>query len=403
VLLFGLLACGGGDAGEKNREVDMRPQSGGDATEVAELPAADEVIDALEGGFDAFVDASQSWGFPVETADGWLFAWAGSDNWEVAGDFDGWEGQPMDCDGELCTLVVALSEVEAVGGYKFTDGSTWNADPWSRRYLFDENGELSLIASEAAHLERHFAVHDDEMAPRTVRAWVPRGEVTHLLYAEDGQNLWDPEAMWGGWRLDESTPAGMMVVGIDNTSDRMEEYTHVVDHIDGRPYGGEGDAYADFVQDTVRPLVASHYGEPDTIGLLGSSLGGLISLHIARRHPGEFAFAASMSGTLGWGSIEDHNETIIERYAGAGHGSTAIYLDSGGSGSCEDSDGDGINDDARDGEDNYCETLQMRDVLAGEGYEYEVDLWHWWEEGASHDEVSWAERVWRPLEIFSEM
>ena len=45
----------------------------------------------------------------------------------------------------------------------------------------------------------------------------------------------------------------------------------------------------------------------------------------------------------------------------------------------------------------------MRDVLAGEGYKYEVDLWHWWEEGASHDEVSWAERVWRPLEIFSEM
>ena len=34
-----------------------------------------------------------------------------------------------------------------------------------------------------------------------------------------------------------------------------------------------------------------------------------------------------MSGTLGWGSFELHNETIIERYAARGHQGTAIYLD----------------------------------------------------------------------------
>jgi predicted alpha/beta superfamily hydrolase len=144
------------------------------------------------------------------------------------------------------------------------------------------------------------------------------------------------------------------------------------------------------------------YGEPGPVGLLGSSLGGLVSLHIADRHPGEFAFAASMSGTLGWGSIELNNETIIERYAAHGHQSTAIYLDSGGNGTtCTDSDHDGVNDDDATARDNYCETVQMRDVLAAEGYTFDTDLWHWWEPDAEHDEVAWAARVGRPLALFS--
>jgi len=152
----------------------------------------------------------------------------------------------------------------------------------------------------------------------------------------------------------------------------------------------------------VRPLIQANYGEPDRVGLLGSSLGGLISLHIADRYPGEFTFAASMSGTLGWGSIGADNDTVIQRYTGAGHRDTAIYLDSGGYGTtCADTDGDGTNDDDLDSADNYCETAQMRDTLAAEGYAFDVDLWHWWEPDATHDEVSWAARVGRPLGIFA--
>ena len=80
---------------------------------------------------------------------------------------------------------------------------------------------------------------------------------------------------------------------------------------------------------------------PDTVGTLGSSLGGLISLHIVLRHRARWDFAGCMSGTLGWGSIEQANETMIERYQDGGHIPTALYLDSGGSdgGGCTDSDG----------------------------------------------------------------
>ena len=34
-----------------------------------------------------------------------------------------------------------------------------------------------------------------------------------VLYVHDGQNLFDPEAPFGGWKLQESLPEAMMVVG----------------------------------------------------------------------------------------------------------------------------------------------------------------------------------------------
>ena len=85
----------------------------------------------------------------------------------------------------------------------------------------------------------------------------------------------------------------------------------------------------------------------------------------------------------------------------SGHQGVPIYLDSGGDGSCYDGDGDGIEDDDPNASDNYCENLQLRDTLEAAGYTHDVDLWHWWEPGAPHNEAAWAERVWRPLELFA--
>jgi predicted alpha/beta superfamily hydrolase len=189
-----------------------------------------------------------------------------------------------------------------------------------------------------------------------------------------------------------------MFVGIDNTDERMSEYTHVAQG----STGGNGDAYAAFVNTTVRGLVADQYGEAPTVGTMGSSLGGLISLHIADRYPGEYAFAASLSGTLGWGSMGGNvsGQTMIDRYLAAGHRDTAIYLDSGGGGdNCADLDGDGIEDDG-DGSDSYCETRQMEAILVDLGYTYDVDLWHWWQPDAPHNEAAWAARVFRPIDAF---
>lgn len=353
-----------------------------------------------EGAFDP---GQSGGGWPIPVTGGYLFVDADNTGF-LAGDFNGWTPAEMTADEGFSYLVHTAARGD---GYKFTDnGDDWHADDWSRSLTWDEFGAMSLVHPESAHLERLFAVQGQGLAARDLHVWVPESP-DRVLFAMDGQNLFDPNAMWGGWDL--ATALGRvapttLVVGLFNTNDRMEEYTHVTDTLDGETYGGWGDMYADFVNDDVRPLTADvWFGgvEPDTRGLLGSSLGGLISYHIADRFPGEYSFAASMSGTMGWGSIEQHNETMIERYTAHGHQATALYLDSGGSGDCRDSDGDGVMDDDPEAGDNYCENIQLRDALASVGYAYETDLFHWWEQGAEHNEAAWADRVERPLLIFN--
>jgi hypothetical protein len=349
----------------------------------------------------ALLEQANGPGWPVEAADGFLFVSTDTKLNLVAGDHDNWGGTPMSQEASfnwLCT-----SAVKPGGRYKITDKSDWRADPWARSYTYDEFGEMSLIKPSVSHLDRYFSIGDSELEGRPVRVWVPEGGYSRVLYAHDGQNLFDPGAIWGGWHLQESAPTGILVVGIDNTPARIDEYTHNKDVIGGDELGGLGDAYADFLKETVRPLIQERYGEKGPIGVMGSSLGGLISLHIADRYPGEYAFAASLSGTLGWGSIGANNETMIERYAAKGHQSTVIYLDSGGgSGPCLDSDSDGISDDG-DAGDNYCENVQMRDTLLSVGYTSGVDLTYYWEPDAEHNEVEWAKRVWRPLDEFEKL
>lgn len=396
MLLF--LGCVSGPAEGPGREpvVDSEPADTGDPTGPTDTEA---LLDRLRADLEGTLLAvSRDTGWPAPVADGWLFVQTDRGEWDLAGDMNGWAGVPMTRDDGFSWLVHPADPGDA---YKFTDGEAWNADPWSRAYAYDEYGEKSLVAPEGTRLERQFAVDGEGLAARDLHLLVPAGTPTHVLYMHDGQNLFDPQASPGSWRLDESVPEGMLVVGIDNTVDRMEEYTHVEDWVYGAWYGGWGDRYADFVQNTVRPLVREIYGEPAVVGTMGSSLGGLISLYIAHRHPGEYAFAGSMSGTVGWGSIGADHETILDLYAASGHRDTAIYLDSGGSGSCYDADGDGMNDDDPSASDNYCENLQLRDQLAGQGYVFEVDLWHWWEPYAEHNESAWAARVYRPLGIFA--
>ncbi len=351
----------------------------------------------LQQGMQKY-SAENGWPLPVDG--GYLFVSTDTALTRVAGDHDSWAGTAMHQDTGFSWIVLQVPKGDH---YKFTDGTTYKADPWSRSYTYDENGEMSLVAPAPPYLDRWFGVGDAAMQPRTVRVYVQAPPITHELYAQDGQNLFDPSAPWGGWKLQGSVPPGMLVVGIDNTPARMDEYTQVPDIIGGQTVGGKADAYADFVENTVRPLIQAHYGEPGPVGLMGSSLGGLVSLEIAYRYPKEYRFAASLSGTLGWGSIDPntHNPTIIERYRDAGHQAPVLYIDSGGSGSCVDSDGDGIMDDDPNAADNFCENQQMHNTLLSVGYTDDQDVFYFWQSGAQHNEAAWAARVFRPLQVFA--
>lgn len=394
----GTSAGGGGAGGAGGTGGSAGAATGGGATSLEAL------LDALRADPEkALLDQSNNGGWPAPVEGGHLFVTTDPTLDKVAGDHDGWAGTDLTQDQGFRWVVIT---VPAGDQYKFTNLTDYVADPWARSYTYDGFGEMSLVAAEVLHIDRFFEIGDAKMKPRTVRILVPEQPATHVLYTHDGQNLFDPEAFFGGWQIQGSVPPAVMVVGVDNTPARLDEYTHVPDIIDGGAVsvGGLGDAYADFLKGTVRPLVVKHYGaEPAVRGTMGSSLGGLISLHIADRFPGEYAFAASLSGTMGWGSIGAgvHNETMIERYAKHGHQSTVLYLDSGGDGgSCGDVDGDGVDDDVDQG-DNYCENAQMHDVLLSVGYQDDVDLAYVWDPGAPHNEAAWAARVSVPLQLFA--
>ncbi|MBL9100335.1 MAG: hypothetical protein JNL82_05225 [Myxococcales bacterium] len=381
----------------------------GESSTGGPAPSEDEVLmrAAIAGEVDpgdALATIAGRGGLPViTTSESFLFGClCGPGAWNLSGDHNRWTDAPLQATGPL---LWAEAEVAAADGslYKFheTGGDVWIADPLGRRYGFDDFGRYSLVRASAAHLERWYAMAGEGLQPRDLQVWVPQGgRFSHALYVHDGQNLFDPEAIWGGWRLQDSVPPGVLVVGIDNTPARMDEYTHVPDSLQGQVLGGQGDQYADFVENTVRPRMEAAYGAAEVVGTMGSSLGGLIAYAIADRFPERYAMAISLSGTMGWGSIEQHNETMIERYAAAGHRAFALYLDSGGQGVCADADADGIEDDG-DANDNYCENLQLKGELEAVGYVEGSDLWYVHDPAAEHSELFWADRVGVPMATFA--
>ena len=128
-----------------------------------------------------------------------------------------------------------------------------------------------------------------------------------VLYMHDGQNLFDnaTAAFGSEWGVDETLDAlqaagdwGCIVVGIDNGPNRLDEYSPYVNPQYG---GGQGDLYVDFLTNTLKPYVdATYRTRPDrrSTGVMGSSMGGLISLYAALRRPDIFGRAGVFSPSL---------------------------------------------------------------------------------------------------------
>ncbi|MCO4747255.1 MAG: hypothetical protein KC912_20825 [Proteobacteria bacterium] len=406
-LLLALLACTpSGPGGDQD---SVAPDTGETAdTSDTATPATDEslVRDLIAGNGDlAEVLQQVAWsgGFPVSTAAGGLLFVAEGDSRTLAGDHNAWAETPMNQATGFSWIEVQIAAPNG-SGYKF--GPTLQADPWARSYTYDSFGELSYVRppTNDPRLDRWPALEGEGLSARDLRVFVPPGTGPWpVLYVHDGQNLFDPEAIWGGWKLQEAMAAqpDMVLVGIDNTPARMDEYTHVHDAEVGA--GGQAAAYSTLVRGTVRPHIEAEYGSTGTDGLLGSSLGGLVSLIIADAAPAEWDFVASMSGTLGWGKLASDNELILERWERAPRG-VVVYVDSGGSAGgagCEDPNADGFTVDDPDDSDNYCANREFADRLAAAGYTWDQDLHHWWQEDAPHNEAAWAARVQRPLSIFA--
>ena len=90
-------------------------------------------------------------------------------------------------------------------------------------------------------------------------------------------------------QLEINGDKGVIVVAIDNSSNRIAEYTPYKNSQYG---GGEGDKYVDFIAQTLKPYIDANFrtlSNRQNTAIAGSSLGGLISLYAAVKYQGVFS------------------------------------------------------------------------------------------------------------------
>ncbi|HZH44774.1 MAG TPA: alpha/beta hydrolase-fold protein [Lysobacter sp.] len=163
------------------------------------------------------------------------------------------------------------------------------------------------------------------VAARHVDVWLPPGYGRDpqrrypVLYMHDGQNVFDPALSYTGidWDVDgamtrliaEGRVREAIVVGVWNTPRRLQEY------MPRRPMGGRplalvpgqppllpddvlSDGYLRFLVEELKPFIDRTYrtrtGPADT-AIMGSSMGGLISLYAASEYPHVFGAVGAVS------------------------------------------------------------------------------------------------------------
>lgn len=164
-----------------------------------------------------------------------------------------------------------------------------------------------------------------------------------VMYMHDGQNLFDKATSYAGeWGVDETLNElhkagdyGAIIVGIDNgASKRMDEYAPWKHERYG---GGEGDAYIDFIRNTLKPEIDKRFRtkrDAANTCLCGSSMGGLISAYGVLKYPETFGIAGIFSPSYWFAltSISDcirQNPNDLKRirmfhYAGAKEDATMV-------------------------------------------------------------------------------
>lgn len=217
-----------------------------------------------------------------------------------------------------------------------------------------------------------------------------------VLYLHDGQNLFDEATSFAGeWRVDETmevlSEEGLeaVVVGIPNAGlARLDEYSPFRDKRSG---GGLGDRYLDFIINDLKPLIDAQFrtlpGRENT-GIMGSSMGGSISLYAFFRHPEVFGFAGAMSPSF-WFA----NGAIFKYVKGAPFIPGRIYLDAG---TREYNQGNWLSTRSHSRR-YYAGVRRMHRLLAKKGYRPRRDLLYVEEKWARHDEDAWSRRLPRAI------
>ena len=269
------------------------------------------------------------------------------------------------------------------------------------------------------------------ISARTVSVWLPPGydaaRTPHaVLYMHDGRNLFDPATAMRGetWGVAAHVAtliqAGKMrptiVVGIDHGAHRWQEYVPAAPMRDmpaelqqlargNATVAGSGeaqsDAYLRFLTGELKPFIDSHYRtapQREHTAVMGSSMGGLVSLYALAAYPQTFGAAGCLSThwpmTTNASLLYPRPDPSISMFAAAyrqwlssalpAAGTHRLYFDHGT-----------VNLDAL-----YAPYQQQVDaLLANKGYHRGHDWLTEVIEGADHNEAAWRARLALPLQF----
>lgn len=258
---------------------------------------------------------------------------------------------------------------------------------------------------------RHTVKSDKLGSERGVTVRLPDGYDSNksypVVYLQDGQNMFDRRSGFMGkeWHVDETvaqlTAQGALpeaiYVAVDNGGgNRLKEYTHVADPDHG---GGQGKQYEDFFLQELIPAVDTTYASDQSKRfLMGSSLGGLVSLAMTLNNPGTFAAAAALSPSLWWsqGQLSTHT---LENQAPAQK--PRLWIDMGTEEGGTDSFGQRAIENGKFAErpsgsnevqDVRDRSREMGEALLKKGWQLDRNLRYHEPLGGTHTEESWAQR-----------
>jgi predicted alpha/beta superfamily hydrolase len=211
-----------------------------------------------------------------------------------------------------------------------------------------------------------------------------------VLYMQDGQNLFDGRTSYvpgQHWHLNETADnliregavEPLIIVGVYNAgAGRIEEYTPTVDP--NFKAGGRADLYGRMLAEELKPYVDATYrtkpGREHT-GVGGSSLGGLVSLHLGLGRAETFGRVIAMSPSLWWDGC-----WLLRNLDSLVRGPRVqVWLDAG----------------TLEGANTDCHAEALAGALAARGYAPGEDVVFMRAEGARHSERDWAHRVHRGL------
>ncbi len=332
-------------------------------------------------------DLAAAGGAPARGAGRLVFAVRDTnDGWTVAGTFNGWSpaSAPLARIDGTDTLV---AEVEVAAGsrheYKLVREGGWSRDPAGRWVAWDgfDTGTVGAF-NAVAYAGRSATLEESELYllppiagsalgdARDVFVQVPgsyfpeRAALPLLLVHDGNESLTRgrfDRAIDEARRVGDVPPLLIAYVALADPDDRMAEYTF------GTP-GARGDLYRAFLADELVPALETAFAtprRPEARGVIGASLGGLISYRIGFDRPDLFARVGGQSSSFFW-----NDNQLIEEFAAASPRGGRWYLDAGSD------------------QDNGEVTAAMRDVLQAKGYEhaYVRDL------EAEHDWHAWAGR-----------